>query len=54
MAATFAGSDAIARIERMLFDGVVEPRDGALRPDLNRPGLGLDFRRADASRYAVS
>lgn len=41
------------RIERMLFDGVVHPIDGALRPDLTRPGLGLEFKRADACRYAV-
>ncbi len=26
------------RIEQMLFDGVVAPRDGALHPDLERPG----------------
>jgi len=41
------------RIERMLFDGVVEPRRGVLYPDLARPGLGLEFRRADAERYRV-
>jgi L-alanine-DL-glutamate epimerase-like enolase superfamily enzyme len=29
------------RIEQMLFDGVVTPRDGTLRPDLSRPGLGF-------------
>ena len=42
-----------ARIEQMLFDGVVVPMDGALRPDLSRPGLGLELKRADAERYAV-
>ena len=41
------------RIERMLFDGVVEPVDGMLRPDPTRPGLGLELKRADASRYAA-
>lgn len=41
------------RIERLLFDGVVEPRDGALWPDLARPGTGLDLKRAGAERYAV-
>jgi hypothetical protein len=41
------------RIERMLFDGVLEPMSGMLRPDLTRPGLGLAFRHADASRYAA-
>ncbi len=35
------------RIERMLFDGVPEPLNGMLRPDLSRPGFGLEFKRAD-------
>lgn len=39
------------RIERMFFDGLIEPVDGALRPDLAKPGFGLVFRRADAERY---
>ncbi len=38
----------------MLFDGAPEPRDGLLRPDLSRPGLGLEFKRQDAARFAVS
>jgi L-alanine-DL-glutamate epimerase-like enolase superfamily enzyme len=42
-----------ARIEPMLFDGALTPRGGALHPDLSRPGLGLDFKRADAERWAV-
>jgi len=42
-----------ARIEKMLFDGAVEPADGMLKPDLSRPGLGLEFKRSDAERYAV-
>jgi L-alanine-DL-glutamate epimerase-like enolase superfamily enzyme len=42
------------RIEQMLFDGALPPADGALRPDLSRPGLGLDFKRADARKYATS
>lgn len=41
------------RIERMLFDGVAEPSNGLLRPDVSRPGLGLELKRADASRYAA-
>ncbi|MDQ6841199.1 MAG: mandelate racemase [Actinomycetota bacterium] len=40
------------RIEQMLFDGVCEPREGALHPALDRPGIGLELRRADAERYA--
>src|SRR5581483_2918995 len=42
-----------ARIERMFFDGVLTPRNGMLSPDLSRPGLGLELRRADVARYAV-
>jgi L-alanine-DL-glutamate epimerase-like enolase superfamily enzyme len=41
------------RVEAMLFDGVPEPEDGALRPDRSRPGLGLELRRPDAERYAA-
>jgi L-alanine-DL-glutamate epimerase-like enolase superfamily enzyme len=41
------------RIERMFFDGFLEPTDGALRPDRSRPGLGVEFRRTDAERYAA-
>jgi L-alanine-DL-glutamate epimerase-like enolase superfamily enzyme len=42
-----------ARIERMLFDGFQPPVDGALVPDLSRPGLGLELKQADARRFAV-
>ena len=42
-----------ARIEGMLFDGAPRPERGALRPDLSRPGLGLEFKRRDAEPYAV-
>jgi L-alanine-DL-glutamate epimerase-like enolase superfamily enzyme len=41
------------RLERLLFDGVAEQRDGALGPDLSRPGLGLELKEADAARYEV-
>jgi L-alanine-DL-glutamate epimerase-like enolase superfamily enzyme len=41
------------RVESLLFDGVLEPEDGALRPDPSRPGHGLELRRADAERYAA-
>jgi L-alanine-DL-glutamate epimerase-like enolase superfamily enzyme len=41
------------RIERMLFDGVVEPVGGALRPDRSRPGHGLAFKHADAAQFAL-
>ena len=42
-----------ARIERMLFEGALEPIDGMLVPDRTRPGLGLELRRADAARFAA-
>ena len=42
-----------ARIEGMLFDGVVQPVNGALQPDPGRPGLGLEIKRTDAQKYAA-
>ena len=41
------------RIENMLFDGVAQPVDGALHADMSRPGLGLEFKYADAKKYLV-
>ncbi|WP_375765031.1 mandelate racemase [Archangium gephyra] len=41
------------RIEQMLFDGARAPVKGALTPDLSRPGMGLEFKRQDAERYAL-
>ncbi len=41
------------RIEHMLFDGAPVPRDGKLSPDLARPGLGIEFKRKDAQKYAL-
>jgi L-alanine-DL-glutamate epimerase-like enolase superfamily enzyme len=41
------------RIEHMLFDGVADPIDGALRPDLDRAGNGLELKRGEAERYAA-
>ena len=41
------------RIERMLFDGTRDPDGGFLTPDAERPGIGLEFKRADAEKYAV-
>jgi L-alanine-DL-glutamate epimerase-like enolase superfamily enzyme len=41
------------RVERLLFDGILEPRGGALRPDRSRPGNGLELKRADAERWAA-
>ncbi len=42
------------RIEHMLFDGALTPHNGALIPDLTRPGLGIEFKRADAAAFATS
>jgi L-alanine-DL-glutamate epimerase-like enolase superfamily enzyme len=41
------------RVERMLFQGVLEPENGELRPDRSRPGHGLELKRADAERPAA-
>ena len=40
-----------ARIERMLFDGFRGAHDGAMRPDLSRPGLGLEFKANEAEKF---
>ncbi len=42
------------RIEHMLFDGVLAPDGGVLRPDQHRPGLGLEFKHSDAERYRAA
>ena len=31
------------RVESMLFDGVLEPVEGALVPDRSRPGHGIEL-----------
>jgi L-alanine-DL-glutamate epimerase-like enolase superfamily enzyme len=41
------------RIEKMFFDGAILPVEGRLRPDLSRPGMGLEFKKADAAKFAV-
>jgi L-alanine-DL-glutamate epimerase-like enolase superfamily enzyme len=41
------------RIEHMLFDGAPRAEHGVIRPDLSRPGLGLEFKQADATQFAV-
>lgn len=42
-----------ARIEKMFFDGVRTPVNGELSPDLSRPGMGIELKRADAERFAA-
>ncbi len=41
------------RIEQSVFDGAPRPRGGIIAPDPQRPGLGLDFKPADAARLAA-
>jgi L-alanine-DL-glutamate epimerase-like enolase superfamily enzyme len=43
-----------ARIEDMLFDGALSPRGGALRPDLARPGFGIDLKDTVAEQFRVA
>jgi L-alanine-DL-glutamate epimerase-like enolase superfamily enzyme len=42
------------RIEQLLFDGTLSPEGGALRPDPGRAGLGLELRRDELERHAIS
>ncbi len=41
------------RIESLLFDGAADGAGGALYPDLDRPGIGLELKRTEAARYAA-
>jgi L-alanine-DL-glutamate epimerase-like enolase superfamily enzyme len=41
------------RIEEMLFDGVSPPENGVLKPDLSRPGLGIEFKHRDAEKFKL-
>jgi L-alanine-DL-glutamate epimerase-like enolase superfamily enzyme len=41
------------RLERILFDGNLEPEGGRLAPDRSRPGLGLELKRAEAKRFEL-
>jgi L-alanine-DL-glutamate epimerase-like enolase superfamily enzyme len=41
------------RIEKMLFDGISLPVNGALKPDISRPGFGLELRTQDAEKYKL-
>jgi L-alanine-DL-glutamate epimerase-like enolase superfamily enzyme len=41
------------RIERMLFDGTLDPSGGSLEPDRSRPGLGLEPKRAEIERFGA-
>ena len=41
------------RIERMLFDGTLDPHDGTMCPDPGRPGHGMTLRDAEAEPFRV-
>jgi L-alanine-DL-glutamate epimerase-like enolase superfamily enzyme len=41
------------RVEQMLFDGAPSVHDGVISVDWSRPGLGIDFKRADAKRFLI-
>jgi L-alanine-DL-glutamate epimerase-like enolase superfamily enzyme len=41
------------RIEKMLFEGTIIPKDGMLYPNVERPGMGLEFKEKDAEQYKV-
>jgi len=42
-----------ARIEALLFDGAPRIQGGVIRPDLSRPGHGLELKAGEAEPYAV-
>jgi len=42
-----------SRIDSLIFDGAPQPVDGCLRPDPDRPGLGLELKRADAEKWRI-
>ena len=42
------------RIEQMLFEGAPRAANGMIRPDLGRPGHGLEFKSRDAERFSVN
>ncbi len=41
------------RVESLLFDGVLEPDGGVLRPDRSRAGNGLELKRNEVERWAA-
>ena len=42
------------RIERMLFDGTLDPQGGTMYPDPGRPGHGMTLRDAEAEQFRHS
>lgn len=42
------------RVERILFDGVLDPQGGLVRPDRSAPGHGMTLKDNDAEPFRVS
>ncbi len=42
------------RIENMLFDGVMQPENGGIYPDVSRAGMGIEFKYQDAEKYKIA
>ena len=43
-----------ARIENILFEGVMQPKKGCIYPDITRSGIGLEFKYSDAKKYKIN
>lgn len=41
------------RVEKLLFDGTLDPDSGSLRPDGSRPGLGIELKREAVAELAA-
>jgi L-alanine-DL-glutamate epimerase-like enolase superfamily enzyme len=41
------------RIDRLLFDGSLDPMSGCLKPDSTCPGHGMTLKDADAAKYLI-
>lgn len=41
------------RIEEMLFDGFSPSLNGCMKPDLSRPGIGIEFKYTDAEKFKI-
>ena len=41
------------RIEKMFFDGALEPKDGCLYLNSSRPGFGLQLKEKDVEKWRI-
>jgi hypothetical protein len=37
----------------MLFDGVMQSKNGCIYPDVTRTGMGLEFKYGNAEKYKI-